>query len=190
MVGPAAVALLLWVFAAPRSELVSVGGGRGVRLVDAGADGASQFLMLVILLGFSVVCTVLMLWRLHPRVRRPAGVPVLLLLSGLLCAVASAAATPLASMLASPPDHAPVGDVVSQAPTAGALFFGRMIYGSSGPEWEIFPPGIGWLVFGAMIAAFTVAALAHFSYSPDLCDQNDVEDALDEPESSDQSLPL
>ena len=38
VVVPAAVALLLWVIAAPRAELLSVGGGRGVRLADAGAD--------------------------------------------------------------------------------------------------------------------------------------------------------
>lgn len=144
--------------------------------------------MLAILLGFSAVCTVLVVWFLQPRLRRPAGVPVLLLLPGLLCAVAAAGATPLASVLAAPPENAPVGEVVAQAPAAGTLFFGRMIYGSSGPEWEMFPPGTGWVVFGAMIAAFTVAALAHFSYSPDLADEHNLAHVPDEPPSPSHPL--
>lgn len=184
VVGPAVAALLLWVVAAPRSELLSVGGGRGVRLTDAGADGGSQFLVLIVLLGSATVCTVLVLWRLHPDLRRPAGVPALVLLPGLACAVAATFASPLAAVLASPPDDAPVGEVVVQSPSAGVLFFGRMIYGSSGPRWEMLPPGTGWLVFGAMVAAFAVAALAHFSYSPDLREERGLAAAPDGPEPS------
>lgn len=165
---PAGVAVLLWVFVAPRSELMSVGGGRGVRLTDAGADGGSQFLMLVILLGFAVVCSTVVLWRRHPGLRRPAGVPALVVVPGLACAVAAAVAAPVATLLASPPGEVPRGQVVAQAPTAGALFFGRMIYGTSGPAWEQLPPGAGWLVLGMAVAAFTVAALVHFSPTSDL----------------------
>ncbi|MFN3601333.1 MAG: hypothetical protein ACK4UY_08100 [Dietzia sp.] len=173
VVGPAVAALLVWIVAAPRSELLSVGGGRGLRLPESGTDGGSQLLMLIILLGAAVVCAVLVLWHRNPGLRRPGGVPVLVLLPGLTCAVAAAAASPLAALLAPPAQDAPYGAVVAQSPAAGALFFDRMIYGTSGPSWDWFPPGAGWLVFGAMIAAFTVAALAHFSYSPDLRDELD-----------------
>jgi hypothetical protein len=168
VLGPFLVALLVWIAGAPRSELLSVGDGRGLRLPEAGADGGSQLLMLVVLLGFASVCAALVLWHRHPGLRRPGGVPALVLLPGVACAVVAAAASPLAGLLAAPPDDAPYGSVVSQAPAVGALFFDRMIYGTSGPSWDWFPPGAGWLVFGAMTAAFTVAALAHFSLSPDL----------------------
>ncbi|MFN3340180.1 MAG: hypothetical protein ACK40Z_10835 [Dietzia sp.] len=179
VVGPAVVALLVWIVAAPRSELLSVGGGRGFRLPESGTDGGSQLLMLIILLGAAVVCAVLVLWHRHPGLRRPGGVAVLLLAPGLTCAVAAAAASPLASLLAPPAQDAPYGAVVAQSPAAGALFFDQMIYGVSGPSWDWFPPGAGWLVFGAMIAAFTVASLAHFSYSPDLRDELDGVEAGD-----------
>lgn len=165
------VALLVWVVAAPRSELLSVGGGRGLRLPESGADGGSQLLMLIVLLGAAAVCSVLVLWHRHPGLRRPRGVPALILLPGLVCAAAAAAASPLASVLASPPSDAPYGAVVAQAPVAGALFYDRMIYGTSGPSWDWLPPGAGWVVLGATVAAFTVAVLAHFSYSPDLTDE-------------------
>lgn len=147
-----------------------------MRLTDSGADGGSQFLMLFVLLGFATLSTVLVLWRLHPELRRPGGVLALVLVPGLTCAVAAAVASPLAAVLAAPPDDVPVGEVVAQSPSAGALFFGRMIYGMSGPEWEAFPPGTGWLVFGAMIAAFTVASLAHFSHSPDLRGEQEMDE--------------
>lgn len=163
VVAPFAVALLVWIVAAPRSELLSVGDGRGLRLPDSGADGGTQLLMMIILLAAAVVCAVLVLWRRHPHLRRPGGVPALVVVPGLSCAVAAAAATPLAGVLAAPPQDVPYGEVVRQAPAVGELFFGQMIYGSSGPSWDLFPPGAGWLLFGAMIAAFTVAALVHFS---------------------------
>lgn len=166
--GPGMVAVLLWVLAAPRSELMSVGDGRGVRLTDAGADGGAQFLMLVILLGFAVVCSTVTLWHLHPGLRRPSGVPALVVVPGLACALSAAVASPVALLLASPTEGVPRGEVVEQAPAAGALFFGRMIYGTSGPAWEQLPPGAGWCVLGMMVAAFTVSALVHFSPTPDL----------------------
>lgn len=165
---PFIVALLVWIVAAPRSELLSVGDGRGLRLPDSGADGGSQFLMLVILLGFAAVCAALVLWHRQPRLRRPGGMAAFAVLPGLACAVAASAATPLARLLAAPPGDAPYGEVVLQAPDAGELFFDRMIYGTSGPSWDLFPPGAGWLVWGAMIALFTAAFLVHFSHSPDL----------------------
>ena len=168
--GPAVGALLVWIAAAPRPELMSVGEGRGVRLTDSGVDGGSQLLMLVILLGAAAVCAVLVLWHRHPGLRRPGGVPGLTLLPGLAIAVAAAAASPLAGLLASPPTDVPYGDVVAQGPAVGALFFDRMVYGTAGPSWDWLPPGAGWLVFGAMVAAFTVAALAYFSFSSDLRD--------------------
>lgn len=168
LLAPFVVALLVWVVAAPRSELVSVGGGRGVRFPDSGADGGSQLLMLVILLGFASICGALVLWSRHVELRRPAGVPVLALLPGFACALAAVSAPWIADLLASPPRDVPLGEVVAQAPTAGALFFDGMLYGTSGPSWEWFPPGSGWLLWGAMIAMFTVAALAHFSRWPDL----------------------
>lgn len=170
VVGPAVVALLVWVAAAPRSEFVSVGGGRGVRLPDAGAAGGSQLLVLLVLLGFAAGCAVLVLWHRHPGLRRPGGVPALVLLPAAATAVAAVAASSFAELVASPPDDAPVGAVVSQAPAVGALFFDRMAYGTSGPSWDWFPPGAGWLVFGAMVAAFTVAVLAYFSLTTDLRD--------------------
>ncbi|WP_253919363.1 hypothetical protein [Dietzia psychralcaliphila] len=170
VVGPAVAALLVWIVSAPRSELLSVGEGRGLRLPESGTDGGSQLLMLIILLGAAVVSAVLVLWHRHPGLRRPGGIPVFLLLPGLTCAVAAAVATPLAAILAPPAQDAPYGAVVAQSPAVGALFFDRMIYGTSRPSWDWFPPGAGWLVFGAMIAAFTVAVLAHFSYSSDLRD--------------------
>lgn len=176
VLAPAVVALVLWVVAAPRSELLSVGGGRGVRLSDSGADGASQLLLLVILSGAAAVCSALVLWHRHPRLRTPVGVPALVLLPGLTCAVSAAVASPLAAVLVSPPDEVPAGEVVAQSPAAGALFFGRMIYGTAGPRWETFPPGAGWLVWGTMVAAFTVAALAHFSPSPGLRNGQSVDD--------------
>ncbi len=163
---PYVAALLLWIVAAPRSELLSVGEGRGVRLPDAGADGGSQFLVLVVLLGFAAVCSVLVLWNRVPRLRRPGGVAVLAVLPGVACAVAASAATPLARILAAPPRDAPYGEVVLQAPAVGELFFDQMIYGTSGPSWQLLPPGAGWFVWAAMIALFTVAALAHFSPDP------------------------
>ncbi|MBB1054309.1 hypothetical protein G6017_08340, partial [Dietzia sp. B44] len=95
VVGPAVVALLVWIVAAPRSELLSVGGGRGLRLPESGTDGGSQLLMLIVLLGAAVVCAVLTLWHRHPGLRRPGGVTVLVVLPGLTCAVAAAAASPL-----------------------------------------------------------------------------------------------
>lgn len=168
--GPAAFALLVWIAAAPRQELMSVGDGRGLRLTDSGADGGSQLLMLIILLGAAAVCAVLVLWQRHPGLRRPIGVPTLMLLPGLMCAVAAAAASPLSGLLASPPTDAPYGEVVAQEPVVGALFFDRMIYGTTGPSWDWFPPGAGWLLFGTTVAAFTVAALAYFSMSSELRD--------------------
>ncbi|MFD2393949.1 hypothetical protein ACFSSF_09225 [Dietzia aerolata] len=92
LLAPFVVALLVWVVAAPRSELVSVGGGRGVRFPDSGADGGSQLLMLVILLGFASICGALVLWSRHVELRRPAGVPVLALLPGFACALAAVGA--------------------------------------------------------------------------------------------------
>lgn len=165
---PYLAAVLVWIAAAPRTELLSVGDGRGLRLVDSGADGGSQLLMLVILLGFASVCAVSVLWHRHPALRRPGGVLVLTLVPGLACALAAADATRVADLLASPPQDAPYGVVVAQAPAVGALFFDRLIYGESGPSWDWLPPGAGWLVLGAMIAAFSVAVLTHFSHSPDL----------------------
>lgn len=165
---PYLAAVLVWIAAAPRVELLSVGDGRGLRLTDSGADGGSQLLVLVILLGFATVCATLVLWHRHPGLRRPGGVLVLTLVPGLACALAAAGATRVADLLASPPQDAPYGVVVSQAPAVGALFFDRLIYGESGPSWDWLPPGAGWLVLGAMIAAFTVALLTHFSHSPDL----------------------
>ena len=179
VVASAVVALLVWVVAAPRSELLSVGGGRGIRLPESGTDGGSQLLMLIVLLGAAVVCSVLVLWHRHPGLRRPRGVAALVLLPGLACAIAAAAASPLAGVLAAPRTDAPYGEVVAQAPAAGALFFDRMIYGTAGPSWDWFPAGAGWVVFGAMVAAFTVAALAHFSDSPDLRDDLVPEGAVD-----------
>ena len=170
---PYLVAVLVWIVAAPRAELLSVGNGRGIRLVDSGADGGSQLLILVILLIFATVCAVLVLWHRHPRLRRPGGVVVLALVPGLACSIAAANATRAADLLASPPPDAPYGVVVAQAPAVGALFFDRLIYGESGPSWDWLPPGAGWLVMGAMIAAFTMALLAYFSDAPGL-----VEDEL------------
>ena len=168
VLAPFIVSVLVWVIAAPRSELLSVGEGRGVRLPDAGSDGGSQLLMMVALLGFASVCAALVLWHRHPGLRRPLGVPALALLPGSACALAAMDATRIADLVASPPKDAPYGDVVLQAPAVGELFFDRMIYGSSGPSWDALPPGTGWLVWGAMVALFTVAVLAHFSHSPDL----------------------
>ena len=170
VLAPFVVSVLLWIVAAPRSELLSVGDGRGIRLPDAGADGGSQLLMLVVLFGFASVCAALVLWFRHPGLRQPAGVPALALLPGVACALAAAGSTGMADLVASPPKDAPYGDVVLQAPAVGELFFDRMIYGASGPSWELLPPGAGWLVWGAMVALFTVAALAHFSRSPDPAD--------------------
>lgn len=161
VVGPFVVALLLWIVAAPRAELLSVGDGRGLRLPDSGADGGSQLLMLLVLSGFATVSAVVVLWRRHPHLRRPGGVPALALLPGLTCAIAASAATPLADMVAAPPDDVPYGEVVRQAPAVGNLFFDRMVFGTSGPSWDWFPPGLDWMVFGVMIAAFTVAVLAY-----------------------------
>ena len=167
LLAPFVVAVLVWIVTAPRSELLSVGQGRGVRFPDAGVDGGSQLLMLVVLLGFASVCAALVLWHRHPGLRRPLGVPALALLPGLACALAAMDATRIADLVASPPQDAPAGEVVSQAPAVGALFSDRMIYGASGPAWDWFPPGAGWLVWGTMIALFAVAALAHFSRLPD-----------------------
>ena len=74
----------------------------------------------------------------------------------------------VAGVLAAPPEDAPYGQVVRQAPAAGELFYDRMIYGLSCPAWDWFPPGVGWLALGTMIAAFTVAALAYLDPSADL----------------------
>ena len=79
------------------------------------------------------------------------------------CAIAAAAATPLADVVAAPPDDVPYGEVVRQAPAVGSLFFDRMVFGTSGPSWDWFPPGLDWMVFGVMIAAFTVAVLAYLA---------------------------
>lgn len=168
LLSPFIVAVLVWIAAAPRSELLSVGPGRGIRFPDAGADGGSQLLMLVVLLGFAAMCAALVLWHRHPGLRRPAGVPGLALLPGLACALAAVVSTPIADLVAPPPQDAPLGEVVAQAPSVGALFSDRMIYGTSGPSWDWFPPGAGWLLWGSMIALFAVAALAHFSRRPDL----------------------
>ena len=173
---PYLVAVLVWIVAAPRAELLSVGNGRGIRLVDSGVDGGSQLLILVILFIFATVCAALVLWHRHPRLRRPGGVVVLALVPGLVCSVAAANATRVADLLASPPPDAPYGVVVAQAPAVGALFFDRLIYGESGPSWDWLPPGAGWLVLGAMIAAFTVALLAYFSDSPGLVGEAAAED--------------
>ena len=165
VVGPFLVAVLLWIVAAPRAELLSVGDGRGFRLPESGADGGSQLLTLSVLMGFASVCAVLVLWRRHPHLRRPGGVPALALLPGVTCAVAAAAASPLAHVLAAPPTDAPYGQLVRQAPAATELFFDRMVFATSGPAWDWFPPGLDWVVFGVMIAAFTVAVLAYVSPS-------------------------
>lgn len=161
VVGPFVVALLLWIVAAPRAELLSVGDGRGLRLPDSGVDGGSQLLVFIVLSGFATVCAVMVLWRRHTHLRRPGGVPALVLLPGVACAIAAAAATPLADVVAAPPDDVPYGEVVRQAPAVGSLFFDRMVFGTSGPSWDWFPPGLDWMVFGVMIAAFTVAVLAY-----------------------------
>lgn len=179
VVAPFLVAVLVWIVAAPRSELLSVGGGRGLRLDDSGADGGSQLLMLVVLLGAATVCTTLVLWSRHPGLRRPAGVWILALVPGLACALAATDATRLADLLASPADDVPYGEVVRQAPSVGPLFYDRLIYGESGPSWGMFPPGAGWLILGTMVAAFTVAVLAHFSHSPDLVDEPTPVDDVD-----------
>lgn len=168
VVAPFLVSVLVWIITAPRAELLSVGDGRGIRFPDAGADGGSQLLMLVVLLGFASVCAALVVWHRHPGLRRPAGVPVLVLLPGLAGALAAVNSSRIADLLASPPGDAPYGEVVQQAPAVGRLFFDQMIYGTWGPSWDLLPPGAGWLVWGVMVALFTVAALAHFSSSPDL----------------------
>ena len=168
VVAPFLAALTLWAVAAPRSELLSVGGGRGLRLTDSGSDGGSQLLTLVVLTGSATVCAVLVLWHRHPRLRRPGGVPALALVPGLAATTAAMSASPVAGVLAAPPEDAPYGQVVRQAPAAGELFYDRMIYGLSGPAWDWLPPGVGWLALGTMIAAFTVAALAYLDPSADL----------------------
>lgn len=168
VIAPFLAALLLWVVAAPRAELLSVGDRRGLRLADSGAEGGSQLLTLIVLTGFATVCAVLVLWHRHPRLRRPGGVPALTLVPGLAAATAAMAAAPLADVLAAPREDVPYGRVVRQAPEAGELFYDRMIYGLSGPAWDWFPPGVGWLALATMIAAFTVAALAYLDPSPDL----------------------
>lgn len=167
VVGPFVAAVVVWIAAAPRSELLSVGDGRGLRLPDSGADGGSQLLMLIVLLGFATVCAVVVLWRRHPHLRRPRGVPALVLVPGVTCAVTAAAATPMADVVAGPPGDVPYGEVVRQAPAAGALFYDRMIFGTSGPAWDWFPPGLDWAVFAATVAAFTVAVLAYLGEGPD-----------------------
>ena len=163
---PYLVAVLVWIVAAPRAELLSVGNGRGIPLVDSGVDSGSQLLILVILFIFATVCAALVLWHRHPWLRRPGGVAVLALVPELACSMAAANASRMSGLLASPPPDAPYGVVVAQAPAVGALFFDRLIYGQSGPSWDWLPPGAGWLALGAMIAAFTAASLAYFSDSP------------------------
>ena len=175
VVAPSLVAVLVWIVAAPRSELLSVGDGRGIRLDDSGADGGSQLLMLVVLLAAAAICAALVLWSRHPRLRRPGGVWILTLVPGLASALAATGATRLADLLAAPPQDAPYGEVVRQAPAVGALFYDRLIYGEYGPSWDMAPAGVGWLLLGTMIAAFTVAVLAHFSHSPDLVDLENLE---------------
>lgn len=170
VVAPFVVAVALWIVGAPREELLSVGGGRGLRLPDSGADGGSQLLVLLVLAASATVCAVLVLWRRHPRLRRPGGVPALALVPGVACAVAVAAASPVADLLVGPSADVPYGELVRQAPAVGVLFYDRMILGTSGPAWEWFPPGLDWVVFGAMVAAFTVAVLAYLDPSPHLLD--------------------
>ena len=128
VVAPFLAALTLWAVAAPRSELLSVGGGRGLRLTDSGADGGSQLLTLVVLTGSATVCAVLVLWHRHPRLRRPGGVPALALVPGLAATTAAMSASPVAGVLAAPPEDAPYGQVVRQAPAAGELFYLSLIH--------------------------------------------------------------
>ena len=170
LVGPAFAAVLVWVFGAPREELVSVGGERGVLFPGSGGAGGGQLLMLVVLLGAAAVCAVLVLWARHPGLRGPRGTAAMVLLPALTSAVAAAAASPLARALVPPARDVPAGTVVALPPEAGPLFTGRMVYGTTGPSWDLLPGAAGWVVFGAMVAAFTVAALAHVSASPDLAD--------------------
>lgn len=170
VLGPAVVALAVWLLGAPREELVSVGDGRGVLFPGSGAAGGAQLLVLIVLLGAATVCAALVLWHRHPGLRRPRGVVVLAGLPALTCAVAAAAATPLAGFLLAPDDSTPAGTLVALPPEAGPLFVGPMIYGETGPSWGAFPPGAGWLVFGAVVAALTVAFLSHFAASPDLAE--------------------
>lgn len=167
---PFVIAVLVWMVAAPRSEFVAVGDGRGIRLADSGAAGTGQMLMFVILSGFAAVCCVLVLWARLPGLRRPRGVAVLALVPAVWCAVSAAVATGVADLLVAPASDAPYGSVVAQSPAVGALFFDRAFFGTSGPSWDLLPASAGWLVWGAMVALFTVAALAHFSDSPDLAD--------------------
>ncbi len=184
VLGPAAAALALWVVGAPRAEGVSIGEGRALMFPDAGRAGGTQLLVLLILLGFAVVCAVLVLWHRHPELRRPRGVVALAGLPALTCAIAAAAASPLADVIAAPSSALPRGAIVALPPEVGPLFFGRMVYGVSGPVWGALPAGLGWFVFGAMVAAFVVAALAHLSESRDLVDApaGDVDGSLREDE--------
>lgn len=170
VVGPAVVALALWLVGAPRAELLSVGDGRGAMFPGSGAAGGSQLLVLLVVLGAAAVCAALVLWWRHPGLRRPRGVAALTGIPALTCAVAAAAATPLADLLLSPPEDAPAGVVLALPPEVGPLFWGPMVYGEYGPSWGALPGGLGWFVFGATLAAFTVAVLAHFSASADLSD--------------------
>lgn len=165
---PFVIAVLVWALAAPRSEFVAVGDGRGIRLADSGAAGTGQLLTFVVLSGFAALCCVLVLWSRLPGLRRPRGVVVLALVPGVVCALSAAVATSVADLLVSPSSDAPYGSVVAQSPAVGALFFDRAFFGTSGPSWDLLPASAGWLVWGAMVALFTVAALAHFSDSPDL----------------------
>lgn len=170
VLAPAVAALALWLVGAPRTELVSVGEGRGVLFPESGSAGGAQLLLLLVLLGAAVVCAVLVLWRRHPDLRRPRGLVVLAGVPALTCVAAAAAATPVSDLLLAPDEDTPSGVVLGLPPEVGPLFFGPMVYGESGPSWGALPAGAGWFVAAATVALLTAAALAHFATSDDLGD--------------------
>lgn len=164
------VALALWTVGVPRTEVQSVGDGEGMVLPGQAAAEPVQLLMAVLLLAGAAVGAALVLWRKHPTLRTPVGVLLSALNVGAMTAFAASLAPPLANVLTGPDPGAPAGELVAVSPSLGPLFFGPLVPGLGGPEWETLPDFAGWFVLGTAAALLTLVYLVVINVSPQLDD--------------------
>ena len=163
VIGPFAAALTWWLFAVPRIELVSTGDGHGVPLPGSGAAGASQLLMAVVLLSAATIASTVALWSRNSRTGVRAVVASALPPT-LGCALAAAAAGPVARAVMAPDAGTAAGQLILMPPGLGPLFRGPLIPLTGAPNWSVLPDVAGWVLLGASVATATIVVCEYVGF--------------------------
>lgn len=158
----------LWLVATPRTELVSVGGGRASSLPGSESAAASQLLIMAGLLAGAACAATVLLWRRNRPLHRPSGVLMVAVVVALLSALTVTGASAVASFALGPDPATPPGEVVRLAPELGPLFFGPIVPLTSGPQWSQAPAFLGWSVLGVLVALATMSVMTYVGASRSL----------------------